>query len=193
MSGMPQKVFCIGFHKTGTSTMAEVFRTLGYCWYNKRQNPTLVQQLTQGDFSLAKELVATYDAWSDDPTAYLYQHLDKWHPDSKFVLTIREPQQWITSMCNYFTNEDSVWRKFIYDGQSVPKGNEDLYLNVYNDHCHQVQQYFKDRPHQLLVIDITKQPEWEPICSFLNRPVPNVPFPHVNASPFSLGTVKKTT
>lgn len=160
--------------------MGEVLRTLGYNWYNYRQNPQIVHQLVQGDYSLAKQVVATYDAFEDDCWPYLYQQLDKWHPGSKFILTIREPKQWLESACSYFTNDDSVWRKFLY-GYSRPAEHRDVYLKRYTQHCHDVQAYFKDRPDDLLVVDITKEPQWDVICRFLGKPVPTVPFPHVNA------------
>lgn len=177
---MSGKVFCIGFHKTGTSSMGEVLRTLGYNWYNYRQNPEMVQQLVKGDYTLAKKVAATHSAFEDDPWPSLYQQLDQWHPGSKFILTIREPQQWLTSVSKYFTNSDSVWRTHLY-GHSLPQGHEQEYLSLYTQHCREVQLYFQDRPQDLLVVDITKEPSWTAICQFLGKAEPPLPFPHVNA------------
>lgn len=179
---MQPKVFCIGFHKTGTSSMGEVLRSLGYNWYNYRQNPAMVKEIVAGNYTLAKQVSAQYEAFEDDCWPFLFKELDKWYPGSKFILTVRDQQQWMESVTRYFTNTDSVWRSFLY-GHSVPAGHEQEYLEVYNKHNADVLDYFKDRPQQLLVLDITAEPDWKSICAFLERPVPlQLPFPHLNPS-----------
>ena len=45
-------------------------------------------------------------------------------------------------------------------------------------HYADVEQYFGDRPGDLLRVDITSGCGWEPLCRFLDRPVPDTPFPH---------------
>ena len=37
-------------------------------------------------------------------------------------------------------------------------------------------------PDQLVIIDITAGEGWEPLCRFLNRPIPEVPLPKLNDS-----------
>ena len=39
----------------------------------------------------------------------------------------------------------------------------------------------------LLILDLSKG--WEPLCEFLNKPVPDVPFPHLNKNSSLLETV----
>ena len=43
-----------------------------------------------------------------------------------------------------------------------------------------VEEYFKDRPQDLLIIDVTAGEGWEKLCPFLGSPVPDVPFPKAN-------------
>lgn len=43
-----------------------------------------------------------------------------------------------------------------------------------------MQEYFQNRPQDLLILDIDAEVMWEPLCEFLNQLVPNQPFPHVN-------------
>jgi Sulfotransferase domain len=47
-------------------------------------------------------------------------------------------------------------------------------------HNDEVRAYFRDRPDDLLEIDISADPRWEPVCAFLGLPVPPVSFPHSN-------------
>ena len=49
-------------------------------------------------------------------------------------------------------------------------------------HNAEVVEYFKDRPDDLLVMDITKEDPWPRLCAFLGEPVPSVPFPHSNSA-----------
>jgi hypothetical protein len=49
-------------------------------------------------------------------------------------------------------------------------------LKCYRDHIENVK---KECPHEkLLVFDVKEG--WEPLCKFLNKPVPDVDFPNVN-------------
>jgi 3'(2'), 5'-bisphosphate nucleotidase len=42
--------------------------------------------------------------------------------------------------------------------------------------------YFKDRPQDLLVIDVTAGEGWEKLCPFLGKPTPDIPFPKANVT-----------
>ena len=38
-------------------------------------------------------------------------------------------------------------------------------------------EYFKDRPGDLLVMDMDSNPGWNALCAFLERPIPAEPYP----------------
>ena len=65
-------------------------------------------------------------------------------------------------------------------GKGLPCEDKANTLAVYNAHNEGVLAYFKDRPDDLLVLDIAKGEGWEPLCKFLGCPVPAAPFPHAN-------------
>ena len=48
--------------------------------------------------------------------------------------------------------------------------------------CNDIKEYFKDRPGDLLVMNICEGEGWEKLCPFLGVPIPNEPFPNVNKS-----------
>ena len=54
--------------------------------------------------------------------------------------------------------------------------DRDTALAVYNLRTQQVREAIP--PERLLVFDVAEG--WEPLCRFLNVPVPNTPFPHLN-------------
>jgi hypothetical protein len=49
--------------------------------------------------------------------------------------------------------------------------------DVYDAHHRDVMEYFKNRPSDLLVMDITKGQGWDILCPFVNKPIPDAAFP----------------
>ena len=176
---MSGKVFCIGFHKTGTTTMMHVLTELGYrvTGPNGVDSKNLARIL--GPLTVA--LSERYDAFQDNPWPLVYREMDALHPGSKFILTIRDEQKWYNSFGNHF---DGLTRtpmaELIYGPAAAHPEGAEFYKGRMRRHNDEVRAYFRDRPDDLLVIDVTRAPGWEQICGFLGKPVPAVPFPHSN-------------
>jgi len=177
-----QKVFGIGFHKTGTSTLDVALQELGYKVLGARTD--LAATLLNGDIEEALEQCDEYDALQDNPWPLLYKELDDRYPNSKFILTVRDENKWIKSVTNHFGKDHSELRRWIY-GIGHPLGNEEVYLNRYKDHNQDVLQYFSHRKDDLLVIEWDQGKGWEEICDFLNEPIPDQVFPHANKGNYS--------
>lgn len=176
---MTQKVFCIGFHKTGTKSLAAALRTLGY----RVTGPNGVRdpEIATNVYDMAAKLVTQYDAFQDNPWPIIYREMDERHPGSKFILVLRDTQAWIDSQVKHFGTEETPMRKWIY-GVGCPKGNEEVYLARYARHNREVQEYFASRPDDLLVMKLESGAAWEPICRFLGKKVPDLPYPRENTS-----------
>lgn len=174
---MKPKVFCIGFHKTGTSSLAYALKTLGYRVTGAagRHDPDIANHV----LPMAFELVEQYDAFQDNPWPIIYKELDKKYPGSKFILTRRNPESWIRSQVKHFGHRDTEMRKWIY-GVGHPADNEEVYLKRYNEHYKEVFDYFKNRPDDLLVMDFSAGDGWDKLCPFLNCDIPKKTFPHAN-------------
>lgn len=99
-----KKIFCIGSNKTGTTSMRYLFEELKY-----KVSPQKLQEQTLEDihFSFNKNLlekyVARYDFFQDIPFSLsnFYIRLDTLFPESKFILTVREPDSWFNSLYNF--------------------------------------------------------------------------------------------
>jgi len=172
---MKYKVFGVGFHKTGTSSLGRALRRLGY----RVCGPVGV---SRNDISsvakrLAFEKIEEYDAFQDNPWPVLYKELDEHCEKSKFILTIREREEWIESIVSHFGGTSTPMRKWIY-GEGDPLGNEKIYLDEYRSHNKKVKEYFQGRPGDLLTLRVTDGEGWDKLCSFLDHPVPGDPFPH---------------
>ena len=173
-----QKVFGIGFHKTGTTTLSRALRILGY----RVAGPFGVNDEDIADTAIdrALETAAEYDAVQDNPWPLLYQELDEAYPGSKFVLTVRDTDRWLASVVNHFGGQSTPMRRWIY-GPGDPADNQDIYRSRYDRHNSDVADYFKDRPDDLLTLRIADGEGWPELCGFLGVPVPDDPFPHANA------------
>jgi Sulfotransferase domain len=173
------KVFCIGFHKTGTTSLGSALRKLGYSVTGP--NGTKDPDISRNVYPMAFALVEQYDAFQDNPWPIIYQDLDHRYPDSKFILTLRPADAWIRSQVRHFGTRETPMRKWIY-GAGCPQGNEALYVERFERHNREVLSYFASRPGDLLVMDLVRGDGWDELCHFLEKPVPDIPFPHANQS-----------
>jgi hypothetical protein len=173
------KVFGIGFHKTGTTSLGQALSLLGYrvCGDVATADPLIGARAVE----FARELTERFDAFQDNPWPMLYRELAAWYPDGKFVLTVRETESWLASMVTFFGDRDSPMRAWIY-GVGMPRGNEAVYRERYERHNREVRAFFADRPDQLLVLDFAAGDGWEQLCGFLGEPIPDRPFPRVKPS-----------
>lgn len=176
-SYMKQKVFGLGFHKTGTSSLASALHVLGYKVCG--QQNVLHQDLINGNITPFITLAQKYDAFEDDPWHLLYKEMDVAFPGSKFILTDRDVDGWYKSCLNHFYEDTTAIRDFIY-GDGRPKNNEAKFKSVYLEHINNVKTYFKDRPDDFLIINFTEGEGWEKLCPFLGVEIPNIPIPHAN-------------
>lgn len=133
-----------------------------------------------------------FDALQDVPWAILYKELDSKYPKSKFILTVRNDDNWIRSVQNHFSKRYIKLHEWIY-GNGVAFGNEELYLNYYRKHNTDIQLFFKDRPDDLLIMNLENGDGWEKLCPFLQiDEVPSIKFPTANKGKHNRSYVDKT-
>lgn len=136
--------------------------------------------------------------------SYDYETLLAQYPDIKVVLSVRDPEKWYASMYNtvyrynrmtffrewflrifgmvkpelktlyrlWHLQEQTLWRK-VFQGRFH---DQPYAIDIFNRHIAEVKQ--KVPPERLLVFNV--KDGWEPLCAFLDVPVPSTPFPHVN-------------
>lgn len=181
---MKAKVFCIGAHKTGTTSLEVALKKLGYRVRGSlgTKDPDIANKVHE----MAYAMVEKYDAFEDNPWPVLYRELDERFPGSKFILTRRPAEAWIRSMVKDFATTETPMRRWIYgDNAGCPEGNEDIYVRRYERHNREVLEYFKERPDDLLVMDIPADAGWDKLCAFLGHEIPSKPFPHANKASVS--------
>tara|TARA_R110002020_G_scaffold268819_3_gene484098 strand:- start:39331 stop:40023 length:693 start_codon:yes stop_codon:yes gene_type:complete len=94
------KVFGIGLHRTGTTTLEKVLEQLGYNVCPHMLGYRLMKDWYEDNYSSIIELAQNYDGFQDSPWCHpgLYKVLDREYPTSKFILTVRDPERWFSSL-----------------------------------------------------------------------------------------------
>ncbi len=188
------KVFGIGWAKTGTTTLGKCFQILGY--NHQTQDLGLVKDIANNDLSRIMAIAAKKDTFEDWPWIILYKELDQAHPNSKFVLTMREPHKWVRSYETMLTNQGEAAeslneiRRTLY-GLPFPNVTETQLIERYERHNREVQDYFRDRPKDLLIVNWENGDGWKELCEFLEKPEPNVPMPHANKGNYLKAIINK--
>jgi hypothetical protein len=177
------KVFCIGFQKTGTTSMAAALEMLGYRVTSIFGRDMELEDLHREYVARGLKIAATVDAVQDMPWPLMYRDLDAAFPGAKFILTWRETERWLASICSHFGRNPAVLQALTYGADAAfPVGNEERYREVYERHNAEVRNYFRTRPETLLEMNLSRGDGWDPLCAFLGVPVPEQPFPATNTA-----------
>jgi hypothetical protein len=180
-----QKVFGIGFHKTGTTSLGAALDALGYVTCDGAGavreavgHGEMMRLLRAQQLEPILSVAERFTGFTDTPWFMLFRELDARFPGSKFILTLRDERRWIESAVRYFGQTDSDLRTWIY-GTGRPVGNEQRWLGRYREHIAQVKTHFRHRPDDILVVDWEQGSGWDDLGKFLGRTTPSGAFPHL--------------
>jgi hypothetical protein len=175
------KIFGIGLNKTGTSTLHEALETLGFRslhWGGPEASMAVKHAIDEDRPML--EYLAGYDAYSDiTRISRHFERADREYPGSKFVLTVRDLDQWLDSRRRHVEQNVAKQAEGRYDGIFVDVDYE-AWTREYREHEAKVRAHFATRPDDLLVFDVAGGDGYEKLCPFLGVPVPDRPFPWRN-------------
>lgn len=183
---VPTRIFGIGLHKTATSSLHKAFQTFGFDSLHWGTNKKAWRIWNEMNNIGRSTVIERNYSLCDLPIPMLYLKLDLAYPNSKYILTIRDESSWLKSVEGLFDPKRNPW----YDWDKQPYSHQihealygrkdfdaDTFLATYRRHNSQVMEYFKDRPDDLLVMNMDNGAGWEGLCAFLNQPVPSVPYP----------------
>jgi hypothetical protein len=187
-----EKIFCIGLSRTSTKSLTAALDILGYNISHYPTDKITFQELSSANLSLS--LLEDFDGISDITVAPYYAQLDKLFPNSKFILTVREKESWLSSMENHWKDRSPFddpniselhlkMRRFLRASvYGTYFFNRERLSYIYELHLKNVIEYFKDKPGSLLILNICAGEGWEKLCKFLNKPVAEVEFPYIRTS-----------
>ena len=178
------KVFGIGMQRTGTTSLVQALNVLKI---KTRQFPSELF------YDIDHAIIREFDGFADNPIPLLYKELDEKHPNSKFIHTTRDEREWLKSVRWLFTNgsEKFDWqnekhKNVIHEMHTKLYGtatfDEATFLEKYRAYNRDVHEYFANRPDDVLEFDVTRSDGFDKLCPFLNKQMPDTPFPHQNKS-----------
>ena len=193
------KIFGIGFNKTGTSTLGRCFDTLGYSPnFSPKAAPTTFYMSPRplnraiydhGNYGPALQVANSYRAFQDRPWNIwdMYKVLDAAFSDSKFILTYRDPEKWWASVDRWLNirhkNDHARLDRYLKH-LKVDSLDKDKCIASYLQYNEDVKKYFNGKTN-LLLVNFEDGDSWEKLCDFLNKPIPDVPFPHINKQTYN--------
>ena len=188
-----KKVFCIGFNKTGTTSLYQALNDLDYLFGDFSQGERLLGAYSRRDFRKITSYCKYGTAFKDVPFSLpkLFMALDQAYSGSKFILTVRESsEQWYQSITTFHqkvfaknqripTYEDLMRCCYCYEGwaweyirecYSTPESdpyNKDLLIKAYENHIDDALFFFKNRSDDLLVLNVADEDSYLKMCKFL--------------------------
>lgn len=189
---LPTRIFGIGLHKTATTSLHHAFETLGYDswhWSSAHAAKAIWRETNNLSYSPTLE---RYQALCDLPIPILYEQLDGAYPNSKFILTVRDEQQWLDAVERHFDPLRNKWvpgwnqDPFTHRIHNLLYGQRDfdpkVFLARYRQHNLEVNKYFRYRSEDLLTMHMDRGAGWPELCGFLDLPIPTSPYPQANNS-----------
>ena len=188
---MTLAVIGAGFGRTGTESMKLALEQLGLgpCHHKKEVLPRPDQlafwrAAMKGERSDWETGLAGFRASIDWPTAFFWRELAAHFPDARILLTVRSAESWYKSFANTILpvagrgEPDSLGRQIlarVFDD----RGDEPAHaMAVYERHNAAVRAAIP--AERLLTYEVGSG--WEPLCAFLDLPVPEAPFPRTNTT-----------
>jgi len=203
------KVIGAGLPRTGTLTQKLALEQLGlgpcYHWVNVIAD---LDQVGLWDSAMDgaapwEQVFAGHESTVDWPGGYFYGELHETYPEAKVLLSVRDPEAWERSfretiwtmshgrslmplLAHARAEVDPRFKRYLElvdrmfwgpqgtfaDGHETPEQLIEQMLR----HHEQVKQAVE--PERLLVWEVGEG--WEPLCEFLDVPVPDEPLPHAN-------------
>lgn len=121
------KIFGIGFNKTGTTSLEDIFKHYGYRLPDQNeQERLLTRDVFNNDYARLKEFVEQYDAFQDMPFSQglSFVACDALFPEAKFILTLRDEDEWFDSLYRFHKkifgfNDRTELEKVFFSGRTL--------------------------------------------------------------------------
>jgi hypothetical protein len=218
---MALKIIGSGLGRTGTHSLKLALEQLGFgkCYhmFELLENPSGLSCFTDAENGKKPDwdkLFTGYLSAIDYPVARYYKQLISVYPDAKVIHTIRDPESWYQSCIEtifwasrpdasriinmmvrlpFSKNLRNRFPVLKYNGMMLEREfGKDLkdkatVIKKYNERNEEV---LATVPKERLLV-FKSQEGWEPLCNFLNVPVPSTPYPKSNTKTEFIENVKQ--
>lgn len=198
------QVIGAGFGRTGTMSLKAALEQLGFGpsfhMIDVARQPELLPQWQLAADGGTPDWRQVFEGWEstvDWPACTYWEQIWEAFPDAKVLLSVRDADAWYASCQKSIHASAQAAAKGELEGGSVEVSPEAMKMingiiwngtfegrfddkqfaiDVYNRHNEDVKS--KVPADKLLVYEIKQG--WEPLCEFLEVPVPDGPLPHLN-------------
>jgi Sulfotransferase domain len=180
------KVIGIGLPKTGTTSLGYCLRRFGF--KHRTYDMDLAVKVKREQIDEVLDEAEKYESFEDWPWFSIYRELDKRFPGSKFILTLRkDTATYVRSLQGHHEREGIRNTDFVkphwwdeVHGMEPADWDYNYSARRYEKHNREVLEYFAGRiDKDLLVVCWETGDEWKVLSRFLDKPVPDEPFPHL--------------
>jgi Sulfotransferase domain len=208
---MALQVVGAGFGRTGTLSLKSALEMLGFgpCYHMMEvfPRPEHVAMWHRLAFhnSMDWDLIfRDFRATVDWPAARWWREIAAHFPAAKVLLSLRDPEAWYKSMSETIY-QPMKWpprpdaaEPVRLQTEMVRKAIlEETFDNRFEDRAHAIEVFQRHNqevrdsidPARLLVFDVREG--WEPLCRFLEVPVPAEPFPRLNDTAATQAMIKR--
>ena len=195
------KIFGVGFHKTGTTSLHIFLKLLGYHgvhWPNNikgvHYEKLCLPQLhdTNQIVDILMPVFTQFETFTDVPIPALYRELDYHFPGSRFILFERNSDDWWESISKHWHLHDNArildpyeYLQYNYEANTplneITMNSRIEVLQRYNDHIERVKDYFHGRSDAFLTVTMDEPDKAKIIAEFLQSSEVPV-FPKVRRS-----------
>jgi len=188
-----------GFGRTGTLSLKVALERLGFgpCMHmlpllDDPERASLFHRAAEGDLASLDKALTAHRSTVDWPGTYFWRELTRRHPDAKVVLTVRDPQRWYDSAHETIFQAAmhappgageplaagiEMARALVWEGTFGGRfADREHAVRVFTEHNEAVRREISG--DRLLEFQVAQG--WEPLCDFLEVPVPAEPFPRTN-------------
>jgi hypothetical protein len=175
-------IFNIGFNKSGSTSLCSALNYLGIPTLHYFYNNTTLEKITARNIKLKRKLFHSLDnnylGFSDFSGEDYYKILFQQYPNSKFILTTRNIDDWLKSLINHKLNNRQI-------NQFKIKKQTKILSKRYEEKSTEIRNFFSSNKDQFLEMKICEGDGWESLCPFLGLTIPNIPFPHKNKTVYN--------
>lgn len=204
--GKDDKVFIIGRNKTGTTSLKNVFESLGYKIGDQATAELFIDDYADRNFDNILAYCDSAEVFQDAPFSWpdTYKYVFKKYPNAKYILLERETSEiWFDSLTRFHSkivndgnpiNADSLknhtYRRkgFLWQAQQVVYGVDEvtlydktLYMKNYEDYNAEVKDFFASNEN-FLNLTLSDPDATDRLAHFLNMKPSDIKIPHLNKS-----------
>lgn len=192
-------------NKTGTTSLCEEFKRLSYSVAPQTKGESLFPKCMGEGTDEFWEYCKIHQFFQDIPFSIpkFYRILDEKYSGSKFILTVRDSsEQWYESLIRFHTKFQGIlptsksmkdskyiragWfyevHKTLFDVPDDKPYDKEILIKTYEEHIVDVQEYFKDRESDLLVLNLGEEGSYQKFLKFIGKDSAYDKFPHKNSS-----------